>query len=166
RQRVQPGLDAAEVVLVEPELRERLQRGQPDPLRSIGDELLARPARRGDAPAEVVDRLLPEVHVELTDLRLACDGAHGRPPGLVCSVRVARSGPGRTRASPWSTPRVLRSGRASRTAPITTRTKARRRSAPKTPDGTGSPRIQVPAAIGRAFVTSVASPATVSAAPF
>jgi hypothetical protein len=37
---------------------------------------------------------------------------------------------------------------------------------PNAPDGTGSPSTTVPAAIGRAFVSSVASPATVSAPLF
>ena len=37
------------------------------------------------------------------------------------------------------------------------------RRAPKAPDGTGSPRTTLPAAIGSAFVSSVAIPATVSA---
>ena len=44
-----------------------------------------------------------------------------------------------------------------------TAAKARIRSTPSAPDGTGSPRTTLPAAIGSAFVSSVAIPATVSA---
>jgi hypothetical protein len=56
-------------------------------------------------------------------------------------------------------------GRASRNAPATTAANASTRRPPKMPDGTGSSRTIVPAAIGSAFVKSVARPATVSAPP-
>jgi hypothetical protein len=64
RQGVELRLGATPVVLVRPVARERLHRGELDALRAIPDELLARPADGGDAPAQVVDRLLRELDVE------------------------------------------------------------------------------------------------------
>src|SRR5262249_5081515 len=49
RQRVQPGLDPADVVVRRPVAGERLDRRELDALRAVGDELLARQARGGDA---------------------------------------------------------------------------------------------------------------------
>ena len=57
RQRVQPRRDAPEVVLVQPVATERLQSRELDALRAIGDELLAWPARRGNAAAQIVELL-------------------------------------------------------------------------------------------------------------
>ena len=51
RQRVQPLRDAPEVVLVEPVATEGLSSRELDALRAVGNELLAWPARRGNAPA-------------------------------------------------------------------------------------------------------------------
>jgi hypothetical protein len=65
RQCVQALLDAPEVVVARPVVREGLERRQLDALRAIIDELLARPARRGDAPAEVVDLVLRNVDAEV-----------------------------------------------------------------------------------------------------
>ena len=75
RQRVQPRLHAPEVVLVRPIVRERPCRRQLHALRPIGDELLAGPARRRDAPAEVVDLLLWNLDVKGPDLGCGVDGA-------------------------------------------------------------------------------------------
>ena len=61
RKRVQPRLDPAEVVVLRPVAGELLDRRQLDALRPIRDELLAGPARRRDAPAQVVDLLIRNV---------------------------------------------------------------------------------------------------------
>jgi hypothetical protein len=58
RQRVQPLRNAPEVVLVEPVAADGLQGRRLNALRAVGDELLAWPARRSYAPAQVVDPLL------------------------------------------------------------------------------------------------------------
>ena len=55
RQRVQPRLARAPVVVGRPVAGELLQRRQLHALRAICDELLAGPARRRDAPAQVVE---------------------------------------------------------------------------------------------------------------
>ena len=68
RQRVQPRLDPPEVVLVQPVARERLQRRELHALRPVGDQLLARPARRGDASAQVVELLLGNLDLEGADV--------------------------------------------------------------------------------------------------
>jgi hypothetical protein len=74
RQRVQPRLDPSEVVLVQPVLRERLQRLQLNSLRPVFGQLLTRPACRGDALAEVVDDLLGNVDFKGTDRGCAFHG--------------------------------------------------------------------------------------------
>jgi hypothetical protein len=74
RQRVEPFFDPPEVVLARPVLRERLERRQLDALRPIVDELLAGPARRGDAPAQVIDLLLVNLDLEGPDLSGCLDG--------------------------------------------------------------------------------------------
>src|SRR5262249_48520495 len=52
-----------------------------DALRSIGDQLLAGPARRGDAPAQIVYLLLGKIDVERPDRGSGLDGrAHALPP--------------------------------------------------------------------------------------
>ena len=78
RQRVQARLDPPEVVFVQPVTRERLQRPELDTLRSVGDQLLARPTCRADASAQIVELLLGNVDLEGADVggRL-CGGAHG-----------------------------------------------------------------------------------------
>ena len=68
RQRVQPRLDPPEVVLAQPVTRERLQHLQLDPLRPVGDQLLARPTRRGDAFAQCLELLVGDVDVEGADV--------------------------------------------------------------------------------------------------
>jgi hypothetical protein len=81
RQRVQPRFDAPEGVLVQPVVRERLQRRQLHALRSVGDQLFARPARRGDAPAQVVNLLLRDLDAEGPDVGCCLDGcAHHNLP--------------------------------------------------------------------------------------
>jgi hypothetical protein len=64
RQLVQPRLDPPEVVLVQPVARERPRCGELHPLRPILDEFLARPARRGDAPPQIVDLLFRKLDLE------------------------------------------------------------------------------------------------------
>ena len=56
-------------------------------------------------------------------------------------------------------------GRPRRNAPAVTAANARIRTAPNAPAGIDSSSTTVPAAIGKAFVNNVASPATVSALP-
>src|SRR3954451_18085341 len=79
RQVVQPRLDAPKVVLVQPVAGERLSGRELHSLRALADELLARPARRGDAPAQIVDPLFRKLDVERPDrgCDLAGGGAHG-----------------------------------------------------------------------------------------
>ena len=76
RQRVQPRLHAPEVVLVRPVVRERPGRRELDALRPIRDELLAGPARRRDAPAEVVQLLLWNLELEGPDLGRGLGATH------------------------------------------------------------------------------------------
>ena len=73
-QRVQPRLDPAPVVLGRPVARERLHRRQLHALRRIGDELLAWPARRVDAPAQVSDLLVRNLDAEGANLGCDFDG--------------------------------------------------------------------------------------------
>src|SRR5262249_13800273 len=85
---VQPLGEAAEVVLARPVVGERLQRGQLDALRPIVDELLARPARRLDTPAQVVDLFLWNLDVEGPDLGGRFDGgAHEDTDELALPAR-------------------------------------------------------------------------------
>src|SRR5204863_5397854 len=88
------------------------------------------------------------------------------PPAAEPAVRDLEPGPALRRGSHVSAPPEARSGGASSTAPTVTAANASTRRTPNTPEGTGSPRTIVPAAIGSALVNSVARPATVSAAPF
>ena len=75
RQRVELRLGLAPVVVGRPVARELLHRRQLDALRPICDELLAGPARRRDAPAQVVELLLRNLDVEGPDLGCGLDGA-------------------------------------------------------------------------------------------
>src|SRR5205814_5499513 len=77
RHLVQPRLDAPEVVLVQPVAGERLRGGELHSLRAIVDELLAGPACRGDAPAQIVDPFLRKLDAERPDGGLGGGGAHG-----------------------------------------------------------------------------------------
>ena len=61
RQRVQPRLAPAPVVIIHPVLGERPNRRQLHPLRPIGDELLAGPARRGDAAPQLAELLVRDL---------------------------------------------------------------------------------------------------------
>jgi hypothetical protein len=54
RERVQPRLEPAEVVVGGPVARELLERRQLDALRPVRDQLLAGPARRGEAAVQLV----------------------------------------------------------------------------------------------------------------
>jgi hypothetical protein len=74
RQRVQPRLDTPEVVLIDPVARERLQRLQLDALRSIGDELLAGPARGGDAASQIIDLRFGNPDAERPNFGCGVDG--------------------------------------------------------------------------------------------
>src|ERR1700740_760719 len=69
RQRVQPRLTRAPVVVRRPELSEGLDRRQLRALRAVVDELLARPTRRADAIAQVLERVVGDVDAERTDRR-------------------------------------------------------------------------------------------------
>jgi hypothetical protein len=75
RQRVELRLRLAPVVVGLPVARELLQRRQLHALRPIFDKLPARPARRRDAPAQVVKLLLWNLDVERPDLGGGLDGA-------------------------------------------------------------------------------------------
>src|ERR687884_529939 len=80
-QRVQARLDPPEVVVGLPVACELLQRRELDALRPIFDELLAGPARRRDAPAQVVDLLLRNLDVEGAYLgRALVGGTHDDLP--------------------------------------------------------------------------------------
>ena len=72
RESVQSRLALAPVVVRRPIARERLHRRQLHALRPIGDELLVGQAGGGDAPAQVVEVLLWDVHLEWADDCLAC----------------------------------------------------------------------------------------------
>ena len=82
RERVQPRLDPAEVVVGRPVAGELLHRRELDALRPVFYELLAGPARRRDAPAQVVDLLLWNLDVEGPDLGGGLDG--GAHDDLLC----------------------------------------------------------------------------------
>ena len=75
RERVQPRLDPAEVVVLRPVPGELLGRSELHALGAILDELLARPPRGGDAPAEVVDLLVRDVDAEGADIRGCVDSS-------------------------------------------------------------------------------------------
>src|SRR6185437_7553507 len=77
RERIQACLDAAEVVVVEPVPRELLQGGQLDALRTVGDELFVRPARRCDAAAQVVQLRFRDLGLEGADRGRARDLSTG-----------------------------------------------------------------------------------------
>ena len=64
RQPVQPRLDAPEVVVGRPVARQRLQSRQLHALRAIFDELLAGPACRRNAAAQLYEFLLRDLDVE------------------------------------------------------------------------------------------------------
>ena len=114
RQRVQPRLAPAPVVLGRPVAGERLDRRQLHALRAICDELLGRPAHRGDAAAQVLQGLVGNVNVEWASLdsglagggheSLLANAASGTPLGSprrrAAAVPRRRSGrPCRARCS-------------------------------------------------------------------
>ena len=101
REGIEPLLDPPEVVLVLPVARQRLRRRELDALRAVGGKLLARPAGRGEASSEVVDRLPGKLDVEWPDRRSGLDSdAHEDLP--------------RSSSDPASRPYASNSGRASR----------------------------------------------------
>jgi hypothetical protein len=55
-------------------VRERSQRSKLHPLRSIGDEFLGGPTRRGNAASQVIDLVLRDVNMERPDLGGGVDG--------------------------------------------------------------------------------------------
>jgi hypothetical protein len=69
-ERVEVRLGLAPVVVGLPVARERLQRRQLHALRPIFDQLLAGPARRGDALAEVEEILFRNVDAEGADFEI------------------------------------------------------------------------------------------------
>ena len=75
RQRVQPRLDAPEVVIRRPVARQLLNRRQLHALRPILNELLARPTRRRNASTEVVQGLVRNLNLEGMDVDGGLDGA-------------------------------------------------------------------------------------------
>ena len=72
--RVELRLGLAPVVLGRPVARELLERRELHALRSIGDQLLGGPARRGDAAAQLGELLFGNVDVEGTDVGGGLDG--------------------------------------------------------------------------------------------
>src|SRR6185503_14173435 len=87
--------EAAEVVLVRPVVGERLQRRQLHALGAVVDQLLARPACRLDAAAQVVDLVLTELDVEGTDVS---DGLGG---GAHCALGSRHGSRRSSSASAW-----------------------------------------------------------------
>jgi hypothetical protein len=79
RQRVQPRLHPAQVVVGRPVAGEFLDRRQLHALRAVLDQLPGRPARHGEAAAQVGQRLLRNLHVERTDAGQLLDCGHGLP---------------------------------------------------------------------------------------
>jgi hypothetical protein len=67
RQRVQPRLARAPVVIGSPVANERLDRRQLDALRPIGDDLAGGPARRRKAAAQLSELLLWNRNLERAD---------------------------------------------------------------------------------------------------
>ena len=109
RQRVQPRLASAPVVLGRPVAGELLQRSQLHALRAIGNQFLRGPARRGDAPPKVGDRFLRHVDPEGPGSGFA--GHNSPPPGLVVDDGQPRTEDGtahdrlsRRRAAPVTSP--------------------------------------------------------------
>ena len=76
RKRVEPRLGLAPVVVGRPVAGELLHRRQLHALRPVVDELLAGPASRGDAPAQVVELLVRNLDVERANVGGGIGGAH------------------------------------------------------------------------------------------
>ena len=91
RQRVQSRLARAPVVLGRPVAGQLLDRRQLNALRPVGDQLLAGPPRRGDAPPEVGDRFVRHVDLEGTDFSFV---GHQSPPPCIryCLTIADRTG--------------------------------------------------------------------------
>ncbi len=85
RQRVQPRLALAPVVLGRPVARKRLQRRLLHSLRPVGDELLGRPARRLDPAAQLSEPLLRDLDPEWAD---GCCLSRDGHASLLCSCQV------------------------------------------------------------------------------
>src|SRR5438128_6591136 len=75
RQRVQPRLDAPEVVVRRPVARQLLNRRQLHALRPISDELFAGPARPRNASTEVVQGLVRNLNLEGVHVDAGLNGA-------------------------------------------------------------------------------------------
>src|SRR5690348_12774109 len=73
RQRIQPRLARAPIVVFRPIARERLKRGELHTLRPIGDQLLAGPAGGVDAAAKVCERLVREADLEGANIGMRHD---------------------------------------------------------------------------------------------
>src|SRR4051812_47057498 len=76
RQRIEPRLNPAEVVVLRPVAGELLDRRELHALRPICDEFLAWPPRGRDPPAEVVDLLVRDVDAEGAEMRGCVSSAH------------------------------------------------------------------------------------------
>ena len=82
RQRVQPRLDLAPIVLVGPVAGEGVDRRRLDALRRLRDELPAGPLRRGKAAPQLGELLVANLDPELADRRcFGGDGHNGAPLG-------------------------------------------------------------------------------------
>src|SRR5580692_3653589 len=93
RERVQPRLARAPVVVGRPVSGEFPERDELHALRPVGDELPGGPARVGDALPEVGDRLVRHIDPEGTDFSFA---GHKSPPPWIGGRRTGRpigSGP-------------------------------------------------------------------------
>ena len=116
RKRVQSRRAPAPVVLARPVAGELLQRLVLHALRSVGDELLVGPARRRDAPAQVVDLLLWNLYLEWPNIGLAVDGGAHDGSLLSDTIEPARlrcpSHPSKSRVCSLASrsPRSVRGG--------------------------------------------------------
>jgi hypothetical protein len=96
RERVEPHGEPPEVILGRPVTREFLNHREPHALRLIPDGLLLGPARRRNAPTEVVQRLLGNVDLEPADLganRANMDACHHQPPFVLGACSSTQAGP-------------------------------------------------------------------------
>jgi len=96
RQGIQLRLDLAPVVPALPVAHQALHRRQLDTLRSIGNGFLFRPVRSGQAPAQVRNCLVRDMHLERANSTLAAARREGRRLHIVVH-RLAGLGAKRAR---------------------------------------------------------------------